>query len=282
MIDLNKYCMLVSLRAGMVGSQKKARDLEAEYDAIHQTKGAVNARKVLISPDYLARLLSLQAQARAIHSGMTLPWLVEGQRILAHGNALSYAEKMGAIRDEFLTERDQLVARWDEVIENSRQSLNGLFNMADMPTAEDVLNSTNMEWNFFPMPQADHWLGNVAEAEMRAKTEELLALAQTQAEQAVYQKIKVALEKIVNALNNKMDKNGRLHRSHFEAAGDLADILREYHMDGEHVNSLLEGLDTLSGEDVDSLKSDRGYAQSVRDKAAQMADLAANMLSVAS
>ena len=282
MIDLNKFCMLVALKTGMVGSQKKARDLEAEYDAAHQTTGAVSANKILVAPEYLARLVSLRGKASLTHMSLTLPWLVEGQRIIAHGAALSYAEKMNAIRDEFLAERDQLVARWDEVVENSRQRLNGLFVEAEMPTADDVLNSTNLEWNFFPMPQADHWLGNVAEAEMRAQTEELMAVAQAQAEQAVYQRIKGAFDRIVGALNNKVERNGKLYRSHFEAAGELAEILREYHIEGDGVNPLLEGLDTISGEDVDSMKSDRDYAVSVRDKAAQMADLAANMLSVAS
>ena len=282
MIDLNKYCMLVSLKTGMVGAKKKARDLEAEYDATHQTRGAVNASKVLVAPEYLAKLVSLRGQAANLNASMTLPWLVEGQRILSHGNALLYSEKMGAIRDAFLTERNQLVERWDEVMEDSRHRLNGLFNPAEMPTAEDVLNSTNMEWHFFPMPQADHWIGNIAEAEMRAKTDELMVIAKAQAEQAVYMRIKEAFDKIANALKNKTENNGRLYRSHFEAAGELAEILREYHPEGEQVNSLLEGLDTLSGEDVDSLKSDRNYAMSVRDKAERMANLAANMLSVAS
>lgn len=93
--------------------------------------------KRLVAKERLEEIAQIATRARHHHE-QTLPWLDEGSRILPAANYFDYMQRQNAYAAEFEQAVSAFAGIYPAVVNEARQSLNGLFNPADYPSADQI------------------------------------------------------------------------------------------------------------------------------------------------
>lgn len=131
--------MLASLT--IKGWSGRATDNEAAaHTAMHYQANAewTKFTKALVNKGALKDVKKAEAAARATHKEFTLPWNEQGQRLLPAAAFHDYQTKMGQHRDDHEAAVDRLIADFDDLVEEARTELGGLFNPAEYPDSAEL------------------------------------------------------------------------------------------------------------------------------------------------
>lgn len=159
---LSRKATLVSV----IISQWTARKLDKRVtDKVNREHGAAKDagryNKLLIEAQRLAKINGYVSQARHLHYALTKPWCDEGLRILPNVLHEKFAAKFREIKRGF----DQAVAEFErdypQFVEERKRALNGLFNEADYPPAEQIASKFKLDTKTFPVPDADDFRSDV-------------------------------------------------------------------------------------------------------------------------
>jgi hypothetical protein len=150
----------------------------------------------------LKAINSLMQQAYNEHRSMTLPWIVEGQRLLAVEKTNEYLGRMNKFVVEMQPLVDGFCNQYDALVRQAEQNLGELFNSREYPPAGAIRGMFKIDVSLQPVPSTTDWqqlsginertlqvLGHHTQQKIReacsGARDELRLRAQTWAERAV-------------------------------------------------------------------------------------------------
>jgi len=85
----------------------------------------------------------------------TLPWGIEGTMMLPTSNYLQFMTDFRKEKNEWQYLVDQFVGNYDQLREDAKRVLGGLYNDADYPSQSDVERKFKIDMAVFPVPATD-------------------------------------------------------------------------------------------------------------------------------
>jgi hypothetical protein len=156
-------------------------------------------------PTSLRELERIGAEARRIHYERTLPWSGDGRRILAATGFFAYREAMAEVSARFNQAADQFIAALDEHLEKAKQMLNGEFNPALYPSAQELRAQCAIAVTPSPVPTGNDFRVQLSEddvAAIRSDIEKTVAASVESAQAEVWKRLAAPLRKMLTTLSN--------------------------------------------------------------------------------
>ena len=154
---LAKKAVLTVLTISQWSARRFDKKLTEDVHASHgmqQDSGRYN--KVLLSKAALEKIYQASNKARQVNWDMTLPWMdMDGQRLLPTKSYLDYTNKMRQLKEEFSTAVAEFTRNYPAYVEEAKKRLNGAFNPADYPPADQVKHRFGFDVAIMKCPDAD-------------------------------------------------------------------------------------------------------------------------------
>jgi hypothetical protein len=147
--------MLASLSISMWSARKHDPEASEEIAMRHGAQTDVGRyNKVLLPKKALADLQKIVSEARDAHYFITLPWDDNGYRVLPGSVYMDHREKMRSLASRFYSSADSLYGQFEELVNQARQRLGGLFRQEDYPTLGELRSKYSFETKIMPLPDA--------------------------------------------------------------------------------------------------------------------------------
>jgi hypothetical protein len=172
MSNLSERAILTMLNI----SQWTARKLDkSETLAVNRKHGlyieAARVNKNLLpAGNELATLQQVTGMVRKDFEKHTLPWGVDGMRILKSDAYMSFAKEVNGWRDTWENARDAFLRAYPSLQAAAAQSLGSLYDEDDYPTQYEVARRFSFDVRFMPIADARDWRIDVGD-DVRAKLE---------------------------------------------------------------------------------------------------------------
>ncbi len=170
--------------------RKETDELAKRHGAVHDAARVNKALLPMAGP--LDKIHKKTGEIRSYVYTNTLPWAVDGSRILPAANYIDFASHVR-----------QMLAEWDQLVQTfvgmypalqaeAQALLNGLYKPEDYPPASAVAAKFKASVSFFPVPSENDFRAsfNAEEDErLREELREQLALAQTKAARDCWERL---------------------------------------------------------------------------------------------
>ena len=256
---LHKSSMLVKLEISQWdGFKKDNRAAETVDQQFHTVGGVGNYNKRLLNKVSMAPVQSLVSKIRATHARFTMPWCYDGLALLPSKFFLEYTEAMRQLKDQFDAAVDNLITQYPIYKSDQAQALGNLYDSGDYPTSDELRRRFKISHRFFPVPQSDHFVVDLAaedEAKLRHQLAQELQATQDQALKSLYDRISELASRIYDRLS---DPKNVFRDSMIEAVTQLVAVLPALNI---FKDPLLDELtadmrNKLMGHDPDQLRTD--------------------------
>lgn len=155
MSNLNEKAMLVRLTIRQWTARKLDKKVTQETNEAHGAKpDAGRYHKQLVEKQNLKEIIKIVNSARTFHYENTLPWLDEGARILTAANFLDYSTEIRNYEGRFNSAVREFLNKYQVYVEQSRISLNGMFNEADYPSPKEINRLFEFSVDILPVPDS--------------------------------------------------------------------------------------------------------------------------------
>lgn len=158
-MSIAKSCMLVKLTIKSWDGFKKDQRVSDRVDVDFKTAGgAGNYNKRLLDRSTLQPIHNLSNKIRTKHRDLTHPWLYDGVSLLPGKLYLTYTEALRSLRDQFDAAVENLVTQYPIYVSNQSTVLGDLFDPKDYPAQYEIRSRFSVDFDFFPVPQEDHFV----------------------------------------------------------------------------------------------------------------------------
>ena len=299
-ISQNLFEASITLKAygGVKRDHKEAKRIQEAHGA---TRSVGHFDVYLIGKEALAEIKQIDGEIRNRHYALTLPWS-DTSRVIP----IAQFEKWAGEMRDFKTRRHAAVVKfvnnWPQLIEQAKQELNGKFNAANYPPANEVAAKFVFEVDYFAVRRGQHLqgsrLGNLFAKELETRC--------TAIEDAAKKKVVDAFAELKTRITDKLEhfsdrmhtygdapnpeygkkpraketiKVGVFRASTIEGLRDLVDMAKGLNFyDDPVINEVLAGIKknltgTGSAQDYsDKLKEDDGLRAQVAQKTDALID----------
>ena len=264
-----RSAMLVDLAISTYSGRKQDRKTQEEVTTAKGSgsKKAASVYKSLFADcKELDAITKYQAQARAMHYRLTLPWSDNGQRLLPTKALLEYQDTMGKCKTEFESLVDKFLIKYDTLVAAAAFQLGTLFDRNEYPASEQVGRKFSMFSSFTPLPTSGDFrldIESSVQQELITQYEARAAAQLAQANQESWTRLHTALSKISDRL--KVDVEGKknvFHDTLVTNAIELCDLLTVMNVTGDRdlerarrrLQDALEGVTPKELRDEDSTR----------------------------
>ena len=210
MTTTNKIASPLSRKAVLVAvniSQWTARKLDRKVtdetnERYHAADDAGRFNKLLIAADHLEEMTKLVSQARALHYSMTHPWADKGPRILPNKLFSKFSDEFRVLKRDFHAAADRFAAVYPALIEERKSKLNGMFNEADYPPAQEIRSKFKLDLQVLPFPDVDDFRSDLDDDTVA----EIKAQLTTTTANVLNNAVKTTVERIVKHVGHMATK----------------------------------------------------------------------------
>jgi hypothetical protein len=236
---LSRKATLVTVEISQWTARKLDRKVTDEVNQAHNaSKDAGRYNKLLIEAKRLEKITALVSAARKLHYTMTKPWADEGMRILPNVLHEKFANEFRKLKREFDAAADEFCRDFPQYVEERKRALNGLFNPADYPSAEEIRGKFKLATKTFPVPEADDFRSDVLDTDT---VEDIKRELRETSDTVLSDAMKHSIEQIVKLVGHmatklKEFKNSEDGKKHFfqdslvENVRELADLLPAFNL----------------------------------------------------
>jgi len=211
MTKLADRAMLVSLHQrtwqANVNDSEISNEMSDHYGA---EPGSIRAVKKLTPDSYVRPIMQVANFGRRQHYHLTVPGMVKGQQLLATSLYDRYIAAQEQIKDEFDKAVRDFCDIYPEIKEAAPKRLGNAFKEDDFPSVEKIKTFFEYTIAFSPVPNVDDWrlegLTDLDENSLRRQAEERVATMYENTVEEVFGKIKGALNKMIEQIN-QYDEN---------------------------------------------------------------------------
>jgi len=154
---LSDRVMLVSLNISQWTGRKMDKDISAEVTTRHgAVREAGNFTKKLISEEPTFKAIqTIATEARQLHYTLTLPYSLEGTRMLANRVYDDYTRKMRALRDRFDMAISDFIGEYPRIKRDARNKMGDMYNEDEFPAEHKLRDLFSWEVSIIPLPSGD-------------------------------------------------------------------------------------------------------------------------------
>lgn len=213
--------LLVSLNVSQWTARKMDKSATKEVAIAHGVNASVGAyhKSMLPGAASLKLIQECTGNARTFAYRNTLPWGMQGTRILPNKNYLNFTTEVRALKQEWEAAVNEFVRDYPTLRSEAQSQLNGLFNAADYP--DDVRKLFSFDITFMPVPQEGDFRIQLASEEMDKFKAQIVA-AESEANSDLWTRLYEVVEKAAVTLRNP---SGVFRDTLVENAVDLCAML---------------------------------------------------------
>jgi hypothetical protein len=204
----------------------------------------------------------------------TLPWSVDGMRILKSDLYMDFATKVNGWRDEWEQARDAFLRAYPQLRYDAQKSLATLYSVEDYPDPADLKHRFDFRVRFMPIADNNDWridIGDEALARLKADVTAQLKEVEAEAMREAWRRVQDVVEKTVERLS---DPTAIFRDSLVDNAIALTEMMPSLNISNdekmEEVRSAIQR--TLAGfvGNVDALRHDPVQREYAADKMAEI------------
>ena len=274
-MNLNDKALLVQLTISQWTARKYDKratsEVAANHNAIEQA-GRYN-KALLPMNDYLANVMTKTGLIRQRYLTNTLPWGIEGTRILPSANYLAFMTDFRTLKGEWLSLVNDFVGNYGTLRANARTYLGSLYDDADYPHDSAIAAKFGIDMAVFPVPATDFRVAlSAAETDaIRSSLEARLNEAQATAMREVWTRLYDKVHCIIERLS---DPDSRFHNSLIENARELCELLPCLNLtDDPNLEAMRMAVEQkLTAYDPSAIRADVTLRRTVAEDASEIAD----------
>lgn len=262
---LASRAMLVSVTIRQWSGRKLDRKVTEE---VNKDRGASadagRYNKLLLPKEALDAIHRKASAIRNEFHQRTLPWMDDGQRIMAANAYLQHSQWIAQQRAEYEALVNDFLDKYPTYVEETKARLQGMFNEADYPSPEHLRDKFAIDVTLLNVPTSEDFRVSISEAQaeqIRSQIESKVTEASQNAVKDVYRRITDALTRMVDRLNNYKPSNGAeraqgvFRNSLVENIRDLIDVMPALNITGDpELDRLAERLKDVTVYDAKTLK----------------------------
>ncbi len=280
---LASRAMLVSISISSWSGRKLDRKVT---DEVNTARGAASDagryNKLLLPKEALDAIHKKASSIRNEFYGRTLPWMDDGQRIMAANAYLQHTQWIARQRASFEQLVEEFLARYPDYVEEAKQRLNTMFVAADYPPVELLREKFSINVMVLNVPNGDDFRVAMSDAQaeqIRADIESKVTEASQNAVKDVYKRITEKLTLMVERLNNYKPgtrterAQGVFKSSLVENIRDLINVMPALNITGDpELDRLAERLKDVTVYDANVLKANTAKRQDTAAEAQAILD----------
>ncbi len=264
--SLSERSMLVSLRISQWTGRRFDKKVTTEVNASHgAANDAGNFNKQLLPKEALSEISRIVGETRTGFLQRTLPWLDDGQRIMAASAYLQHCAWQRGQTVKFEAAVKQFLVDYPDYVNAARSRLGSMFKQDDYPLPSELEGKFGMHMAVMPVPQSEDFRANIADAQamqIKADIERNVNDAIKTAMHDVWSRIGEMTERMAVKLNEfRPSRHGRpasgiFRDSLVENVKDMIAILPSLNIVGDpRLDEMVERLKTLTTFRPDTLRS---------------------------
>lgn len=157
---LRKTTMLAQLNCRRWYGHRQDANAVQDVKAANGAQGDVGQfrKNLLAGADAeLKAVAKMQAAAYVRHKQLTLPWMVEGQRLLPASRMGMYLNEINKYKLELQPLVDDFIGKYDQLVDKAKANLGGMFRASEYPHATRVRAAFNLDISLNPIPSTADW-----------------------------------------------------------------------------------------------------------------------------
>lgn len=281
---LSTRALLVSLTISQWSGRRLDRKVTNEVNTQHNAAAdASRVNKLLLPPEALQGITKVVSATRSGFIERTLPWLDDGQRVMASDAYIPHSAWFRKQHAAFDDEVQKFLDTYDKHVADAAKRLGSMFDPQDYPTKAELRTKFLMATNVLPVPTANDFraeMNPTQAAEIRMQIEKSVADATQAAVRDIYKRVAEVAERMVERLTaykpatKPGDKaEGIFRDSLVENVRDLIGILPSLNILGDpELAAMADKLKPLAEHDASALRDDAALRRSVAAEAQAILD----------
>jgi hypothetical protein len=274
-MKLNDKALLVSLSISQWTARKldkKATKEVADNNRASTSAGRYN-KSLLPLNDLLANVHQKTGLIREKFAKNTLPWGVDGTRILPSANYLQFMQDFRKEKSEWQHLVTQFIDNYDYLVADAKRMLGDLYNEADYPSKDAITDKFNMDMGIYPVPSNDFRV-ELSSDELTRIQEDLEARMNNIQQEAMsdcWHRLYKHVEHIADKLS---DPKNIFRDSMIENARETCDLLTRLNVaDDPNLEAMRRQVESkLLGDHPDTLRNDPDVRQDTAEEARKIMD----------
>ena len=193
-MSISSSALLVELNISVWPASKLDREITDKVNSdASAVRGASQTKKNLFAGTSLRKDISdFAARVRLYHNKHTLPWADKGERMLPTALFMDYKQTMNGYERTFNMLCDNFFEGYEELVEEAKVNLGGLYKAEDYPEIEEVRLKFGFRRTVKPVPEAGDFRLDVPAEDMR----ELVCLFETQQQEKLAEAVHEPWERL--------------------------------------------------------------------------------------
>lgn len=224
-MSIKNNSIVVSLSVSQWTARKLDKKITDEVNSQHNaTNDAGRYNKLLVAKEFTEAVQKVANKARVFHYENTLCWGDNNERLLPSKNYFTYINEINKLKGEFQSAVAVFLSNYDNVIEDAKRRLNGMFREQDYPTRSEIEEKFGFKTTFMPVPDNDFrvQLSTDEVDKLRESLQAEITDRLTQAVDGIWDRIKEQLKAMKDRLS---DEKSIFRDSLFENLKELIDLL---------------------------------------------------------
>lgn len=270
MSDKLNIGILTDLSFRKFAPTKQNKAAVSMYAAASQSDARMHrARTDLVEASWVSEIKSLESEARQLKHNNTVPWQRRGMQLLPARRITPYQDELARVKKKWELAVEDFVVKWEVILDDARQRLNGDFDPAKYPSASSIRSRFKMKVEFMPMPD-NRKLPSYLQDEMDAIFDERVKEAGKELRTRLIDKLTHLADKCASVGG---ESAGKFYTTNVTNVIDLCELIPDMLVgdDPDLINAIEDAKRMLDGHDADSIKSSDIIAQDVRAKASAIA-----------
>jgi hypothetical protein len=274
-MKLNDRALLVSLSISQWTARKldkKATKEVADNNRASTSAGRYN-KSLLPLNDQLAHVHQKTGVIRDKFAKNTLPWGIDGTRILPSANYLQFMQDFRKEKSEWQYLVQNFLDNYDYLVAEAKRWLGDLYDEKDYPSKESITGKFNMDMAILPVPSNDFRV-ELSSDELTRIQEELesrMTTVQQEAMSDCWHRLYKHVEHITEKL---ADPKGIFRDSMIDNAVETCDLLTRLNIaEDPNLEAMRQAVESkLLGHHPDSLRNDPDLRQDAAEEARKIMD----------
>jgi len=274
-MKLNDRALLVSLSISQLTARKldkRATKEVADNNRASTSAGRYN-KSLLPLNDMLANVHQKTGVIREKFAKNTLPWGVDGTRILPSANYLQFMQDFRKEKTEWQYLVQTFLDNYEYLVAEAKRWLGDLYDEKDYPSKQSIENKFSMDMGIFPVPSNDFRV-ELSSDELTRIQEDLEARMTTVQQEAMndcWHRLYKHVEHIAEKLS---DPKNIFRDSMVENARETCDLLTRLNVaDDPNLEAMRQQVEAkLLGHHPDTLRNDPDVRQDAAEEARKIMD----------
>lgn len=275
-MNLNDRALLVSLSISQWTARKldkKATKEVADINRASTSAGRYN-KSLLPLNDLLANVHQKTGVIREKFAKNTLPWGIDGTRILPSANYLTFMQDFRKEKGEWQSLVQTFLDNYEDLVDEAKRWLGDLYDEKDYPARDKIVEKFNMDMAILPVPTNDFRV-ELSSDELTRLQEEMegrMATVQQEAMMDAWGRLYKHVQHIAEKL---ADPKGIFRDSMVENAQETCDLLSRLNIaDDPNLEAMRREVEAkLVSHHPDSLRNDPDLRQDTAEEARKIMDL---------